>query len=83
MGLFNKRAERERFELSVETSPTTVFETVPLNRSGTSPNEEIITYVQQMLVVLGRILSPPDLEDGLHRAGHLIGKLCTELLQVV
>ena len=30
-------AERERFELSVATSTTTVFETAPLNHSGTSP----------------------------------------------
>jgi hypothetical protein len=31
------RAERERFELSVATSTTTVFETAPFNHSGTSP----------------------------------------------
>lgn len=31
------RAEREGFEPSVATRTTTVFETVPINRSGTSP----------------------------------------------
>ena len=30
-------AGREGFEPSVETSPTTVFETVPFNHSGTFP----------------------------------------------
>lgn len=30
-------AGREGFEPSVDTRPTTVFETVPFNHSGTSP----------------------------------------------
>ena len=35
--IYHHRAERVGFEPTVGTSPTTVFETVPFNHSGTSP----------------------------------------------
>jgi hypothetical protein len=37
-----KRAERVGFEPTVTHGATTVFETVPFNRSGTSPNSGAI-----------------------------------------
>jgi hypothetical protein len=41
-------AERVGFEPTVARRATTVFETVPFNRSGTSPNSgAIITYIAQ------------------------------------
>ena len=36
------KAERVGFEPTVGTSPTTVFETAPFNRSGISPSARII-----------------------------------------
>ena len=42
---FRGLAERVGFEPSVDTKPTTVFETVPFNNSGTSPRKYQVSSV--------------------------------------
>ncbi len=49
---FTNLAEREGFEPSVGSSPTTVFKTVRLNRSRTSPDSGFSAYAGCFITIL-------------------------------